>query len=199
MENVAQLGRVVLSLAVVLGLMWGLARFVKRPTGRSRNGKLLDVVSREQLTRNSSIAVVRVLDQALIVGVTDGQVSLIGEADLEAVEAQLAAASAQSKTRRSRAVPVDADSIPPVHIPADIPGADLLNKAARSARPSSTSVPPAAAPRAAATPQSAKQGSVGTPKTAQDAKSSPLSGSALSPATWRQTVESLRDLTVRTR
>ncbi|WP_172892156.1 flagellar biosynthetic protein FliO [Jatrophihabitans sp. GAS493] len=195
----AELGRVVLSLAVVLGLMWGLARFVKRPTARSRNGKLLDIVSREQLTRNSSIAVVRVLDQALIVGVTDGQVSLIGEVDLEAVEVQLAAAATQSKTKRSRAVPVDPNPVAPVYIPADIPGADLLNKAARSTAKPAAAKPVAGPAAASATHQGAKQGSVGAPKTTQDAKSSALSGSALSPATWRQTVESLRDLTVRTR
>ena len=44
------------------------------------------MLARQQLTRGSSVAVVRVADQALVLGVTDGQVTLLAETDLATVE-----------------------------------------------------------------------------------------------------------------
>ena len=78
--------RIFFSLLVVFGLMWGLARLARRPLGGRGTGPL-HVVARVQLARNSSVAVVQVVDKALVLGVTDGQVSLLGETDLEAVQA----------------------------------------------------------------------------------------------------------------
>ena len=76
--------RILFSLLVVLGLMWGLARLVRRPLGGSRSGPIT-VLGRQQLTKGASVAVVRVVDRALVVGVTDAQVTLLGEADLAAL------------------------------------------------------------------------------------------------------------------
>ena len=76
--------RIVFSLLVVLGLMWGLARLVRRPLGGSRSGPIA-VLGRQQLSKGASVAVVRVVDRAIVVGVTDAQVTLLGEADLAAV------------------------------------------------------------------------------------------------------------------
>jgi flagellar protein FliO/FliZ len=76
--------RLVFSLAVVLFLMWGLARLVRRPLG-GRGGPL-GVLARQALSRNASVAVVRVDDRALVLGVTDTHVTLLSEADLEAFE-----------------------------------------------------------------------------------------------------------------
>jgi flagellar protein FliO/FliZ len=139
MDTVAVVGRLLLSLAFVLGLMWLIAKKVKRgPGGRGRNGRLIDVLSRQQLSRTASVAVVRVMDQALIIGVTDGQVSVLGEADLAAAQASL-----------------DTPESPrPARIRAVRPPADPDRQA-------------------------------------------PLKGSVLSPGTWKQTVETLRDLTAR--
>ncbi|MBG0818494.1 flagellar biosynthetic protein FliO [Planomonospora sp. ID82291] len=77
--------RITFSLLVVLLLVWGLSKAARKPLA-GRGGGLLTVVARQQLTRNSSVAVVRVTDRALVLGVTDGQVTLLAEADLEAVE-----------------------------------------------------------------------------------------------------------------
>jgi flagellar protein FliO/FliZ len=138
MDSLATLGRVLLSLAFVLGLMWLIARKVRKGAGGGgRDGKLIEVLSRQQLSRSASVAVIRVLDQALIVGVTEGQVSVLGESDLQAAQA---GAQPSSPARTVRAV---------------------------------------------------------RPQTADDAHRGPIAGSALSPATWKQTVESLRDLTAR--
>jgi flagellar protein FliO/FliZ len=80
--------RVGLSLLLVLGLMWGAARLVRRPFAR-RGGGVLTVLARQQLSRGSAVAVLRVHDRALVLGVTDQQVTLLGETDLDAVEAEI--------------------------------------------------------------------------------------------------------------
>ncbi|MDT5037456.1 MAG: flagellar protein FliO/FliZ [Micromonosporaceae bacterium] len=77
--------RIIFSLLVVLGLMWGLARLVRRPLG-ARRGHLVDILGRHQLSRGASVAVVRVADRALVLGVTDGHVTLLTETDLETIE-----------------------------------------------------------------------------------------------------------------
>lgn len=152
MDAVALVGRLLVSLSVVLGIMWLLARRMNKG-GRLKNTRLVDVLGRQQLSRTASVAVVRVMDQALIVGITDGQVSVLGETDLAAVEKRLAEQAAGRPAPKS------------------------AGKAARS-----TTVRPAAA------------GSAN-----DEAPRKALAGSALSPDTWRQTLESLRELTVRTR
>jgi flagellar protein FliO/FliZ len=72
--------RIAFSLLVVLGLMWGLAKLARRPLA-GRGGGALDVLARQQLSRGSSVAVVRVADRALVLGVTDSGVSLLADAD----------------------------------------------------------------------------------------------------------------------
>ncbi|GAA1800970.1 hypothetical protein GCM10009682_23290 [Luedemannella flava] len=77
--------RIAFSLLVVLGLLWGIARISRRRV-TGRGATTLTVLARQQLGRNSSVAVVRVVDRAIVLGVTDAQVSLLGEADLAALE-----------------------------------------------------------------------------------------------------------------
>ncbi len=72
--------RIACSLAVVFVLLWGLARLARRPLG-GRGGGQLRVVARQQLGRGSSVAIVRVADRALVLGVTDAGVSLLADAD----------------------------------------------------------------------------------------------------------------------
>jgi flagellar protein FliO/FliZ len=76
--------RISFSLLIVFGLMWALARLVRRPLGGKRGTGALAVLSRQQLSRGAAVAVVQVHDKALILGITDQQVSLLGEADLDA-------------------------------------------------------------------------------------------------------------------
>ena len=72
--------RIGFSLLVVLGLLWVLAKVARRPLA-GRGGGAIAVLARQQLTRGSTVAVVRIGGRALILGVTDGQVTLLGEAD----------------------------------------------------------------------------------------------------------------------
>ena len=72
--------RISCSLLVVFGLLWGLARLARRPLTR-RGGGTVRVLARQQLSRGSSVAVVRVADRALVLGVSDAGVSLLADAD----------------------------------------------------------------------------------------------------------------------
>jgi len=77
--------RIGFSLLIILGMMWGLARLVRRPlTGRG-HGPLV-VLDRQQLSRGAAVTVVKVADRAMILGVTDQQVSLLGETEIEFFE-----------------------------------------------------------------------------------------------------------------
>jgi flagellar protein FliO/FliZ len=162
-----------LALCIVLGLMWGLSRFAKRrgrAGGGSRPGQVVTVVARQALSRNTTVAVVQVMDRAMILGVTDGQVTLLGDTDLAAVQERLAPTPRAITVRRPRLGSAPAAD-------KEFPG-DLADPA----DPSTDTRPTELTDQdvvAAVTPRSA------------------LSGSALSPDTWKQAVEALRERTVR--
>ena len=80
--------RIGFSLFVVLGLMWALARVVRRPLGAGRAHGQLAVLNRQQLTRGAAVTVVKVADRAMILGITEQQVSFLGEAELTDFESQ---------------------------------------------------------------------------------------------------------------
>jgi flagellar protein FliO/FliZ len=75
--------RIGFSLLVVFGLMWGLAKIARRPLSGHRGAGTLTVLNRQQLARGAAVTVVQVADKALILGVTDQQISLLGETDPE--------------------------------------------------------------------------------------------------------------------
>jgi flagellar protein FliO/FliZ len=135
--------RIGFSLLIVFGLMWVLAKVARKPLA-SRAGGALAVIGRQQLTRGASVAVVRVADRTLIVGVTEQQVTLLGE-------------TGESTLVRPAVEPVELRE--PVALPA--------------------------APAPSAVPARAERAPWST------------DGSLLSPRTWSQTVEFLRDRTVR--
>jgi flagellar protein FliO/FliZ len=110
-EQVLQVG---FSLLVVLGLMWLLARAVRRPLGAGRAHGALAVLNRQQLTRGAAVTVVRVADRAMILGVTDQQVSLLGEADITAFE--------KHAPERRDTVPVEEGELPGTHPAAEHAG-----------------------------------------------------------------------------
>ncbi|MGA5303474.1 flagellar biosynthetic protein FliO [Nucisporomicrobium flavum] len=103
--------RIGFSLLVVFGLMWGLARVARRGGLGRRGSGSLSVLNRQPLSRGSSVAVVQVADRALILGVTDSQVSLLGETELGAFTHDAHPAPAGRG-----AAPVEAgDLLPPAH------------------------------------------------------------------------------------
>ncbi|GAA2647837.1 FliO/MopB family protein [Paractinoplanes durhamensis] len=113
MELVLRIG---FSLFVVLGLMWAVARLVRRPLSARRAHGALAVLNRQQLTRNSEVAVVRVAGRAIVLGITENQVNLLGEADVADFE----------KHEHEEHVPLEPADLPVVH-PAG-PGANRLDR-----------------------------------------------------------------------
>jgi flagellar biogenesis protein FliO len=87
--TLALFARLIVSLSVVFGLMWFLARVVRRRGiggvgggGQNRRpGVQVDIVARRTLSRNASIAVVRAGNQHMVVGVTDHMITKLGDAD----------------------------------------------------------------------------------------------------------------------
>lgn len=98
MELVVQLGRVVLSLVVVLVLLWVAARALRKNQQRALHGIEVEVLARQPLAQRSSLAVVQVGDRALVLGVTESRVELLTEAPLEAVLASSRVVDAPSLT-----------------------------------------------------------------------------------------------------
>ena len=88
---IALLVRVVVSLGVVMAVMAGAAAVLRRSgvVGTASVGKRglrrrhvpLEVIARHGLSRSSSVAVVRLGERALVLGVTEHQVSLLAEID----------------------------------------------------------------------------------------------------------------------
>jgi flagellar protein FliO/FliZ len=184
MDALATLGRLGLALAFVLGALWLIARFAQRRGRTVRRSQALAVLARQSLGKNSSVAVIKVMDRAMVVGVTDQQVSLLGETDLAEVERKLEEAKAAGRTgpvkNRAALTVVDAETTPAR--PASI-GRRLL---------------PAAPQRPAVAKSGVKASAKAWSATRPAAEaSSALAGSALSPATWKQAVEAVRERTVR--
>lgn len=150
MSTVVVLGRMLLALVVVLGIMWALARWARKPLG-GKTDRVMSVLARQQLSRTSSVTVLQVMDRALVLGVTEQGIRLITETDLQELQAALDV-PAPGKRRAGRVTAAEARAAEAVTDGADAPRA------------------PAAGP---------------------------LAGSVLSPATWRQLVDSARELTVR--
>lgn len=92
-ENFLLLVRLGFSLSLVFGLMWVAARVLKGRAGALSRAKLdhLEVLERKSLGKNSSIAIVRVGDETLTVGITDSTVTLLGHAEIELTDLAAAA------------------------------------------------------------------------------------------------------------
>jgi flagellar protein FliO/FliZ len=99
--------RIGFSLLVVFGLMWGLAKVARRPLSGNRGTGTLSVLNRQQLARGAAVTIVQVADKALILGVTDQQVSLLGETDLDKFEKH------PPVVERRDSVPLEPDDVLP--------------------------------------------------------------------------------------
>jgi flagellar protein FliO/FliZ len=82
MELAGLLLRVVVSLGLVLAVLWFAAKGLRSSQRRSRAGVDVDVLTRQPLAQKSSLAVVRLGDRALVLGVTESRVELLHETAL---------------------------------------------------------------------------------------------------------------------
>ncbi|MDR7252825.1 flagellar protein FliO/FliZ [Nocardioides sp. BE266] len=168
--------RLVASLAVVVGLMLLLAKLVGKRYG-ARAGAPVQVLHRQPLSRSASVAVVTVGSRVLVLGTTDQQVSLLTEIDPEEL------ADADLDLALDIESGIETDLALETGVPADAPEAEVVDAPARTGRASLASLaslmslPPVGTHRAAA-PAPRRT----TPETGA------LSGSVLSPQTWRQAI-----------
>ena len=83
--------KILFALAVVLGLMFAagylMRRFMNHPSSGRRDGSLIQVVSTRYLGPKSSILLVDVLGKGIVLGVSNGQMTLLaGIEDSQALE-----------------------------------------------------------------------------------------------------------------
>jgi flagellar protein FliO/FliZ len=90
MPDLGSVLRVVVSLGLVLALLWAAARTLQKGRTRASGGVDVDVLARLPLAQKSSVAIVRLGDQALVLGVTESRVALLTQTPL----AELAAVPA---------------------------------------------------------------------------------------------------------
>jgi len=86
----ALLGRLVVSLAVVIGLMVAAGRFMNGRTrlGGGRKGASVEVLGRHALGRNASVTVVKAGGRGLVLGVTEKAITVLAEVDPAAFETE---------------------------------------------------------------------------------------------------------------
>jgi len=161
--------RLVFSLAVVVGLLLVTVKLGARKF-RPRKGAAVRIVHRQALSRGSAVAVVEVGGRTLVLGTTDHQVNVLAELDEgELDRADLSLVDELPDPAESPAAQViaieDGRHAQPVLLEADVPPAQPKRRAgSHAARP---------AP---------KRKRVET----RPAPAGPLTGSVLSPQTWRQ-------------
>ncbi len=88
---VGLLGQLVLAMAVVVGLMAFLAKLLRRRGmagflgGGPRRVAPIELLGRHQFGRSTSVAIVRAGGKALVLGVTEHSITLLTEADPDAL------------------------------------------------------------------------------------------------------------------
>jgi len=97
-STVAIIGRMLLALVLVLGVMWALARWARKPMGVGKGERVMTVLARQQLSRSSSVTVLKLMDRALVLGVTEQGVQLLTETELAPIE-QVLTVPAPSRRR----------------------------------------------------------------------------------------------------
>jgi len=123
-STIAIIGRMLLALVLVLGVMWALARWARKPMGVGKGERVMTVLARQQLSRSSSVAVLKLMDRALVLGVTEQGVQLLTETELAPIEQAL---SVPAVSRRRPAQPIEPDGELPAILPPALPGKSKLD------------------------------------------------------------------------
>jgi flagellar protein FliO/FliZ len=172
-DELVAVARVVTSLLVVIALTVLAARLARR-AGLRGGGHGLHVLDRVALTRDASLAVVRVSDRAVILGVTAHGVSVVTE--LPAAET---------------------DTLYPDGAGSEPGGVRVHRLPQGSGGALARLAPGPRAPRGRAPGGGVSGGGVSGAGAPGGGVSGAGTGSVLDPRTWRQGLEALRDLTAR--
>jgi flagellar biogenesis protein FliO len=197
-NTVAVIGRMLLALVLVLGVMWGLARWARKPLG-GKADRVMAVLARQQLSRSSSVTVLRVMDRALVLGVTEQGIRLITETDLLAIEDALASESPSRRawSRADAGELIRAGGTAVDSAATDSAATEGLGTEGSVAIGLATEDGPGGTEwsgSAAAGQLLTGPGSAGQRRVRQHRS---LEGSVLSAGTWRQVLNAARELTVR--
>ena len=170
MDSLILVARVGLSLAAVLGLMWWLSRRMQSSTlMRRRRRENLTVLGRQQLGKQTGVALIEASGRRLVIGYGDHGVTLLHDAG-EAPESE-----EEVEESISRDDSLDSELISLTN--AEASHASLASRAAMSAP-------------APARSTSARMADARRPR-------SPLEGSILAPDTWRKAVVAAQERTTR--
>lgn len=161
--------RLVASLAIVVGLLLVLARFGSRRF-RGATGAVVQVVHRQPLSRTSSVAVVAVGSRVLVLGTTEQQVSMLAELDPEEIDLPVEELGTEGQDV--------------LVLPAELSVAGV-SRLPQTGRASSEAGEPATAKH---------RGSHRAEGATVVGAGGPLSGSVLSPQTWKQAYKSVTAL-----
>jgi flagellar protein FliO/FliZ len=108
-----------LALVLVLGVMWALARWARKPMGIGKGERVMTVLARQQLSRSSSVTVLKLMDRALVLGVTEQGVQLLTETELAPIEQALTLPASPRPgpmpLRRRPAEPIESDGDDAAH------------------------------------------------------------------------------------
>ncbi len=172
METFLAGARVVVSLAVVLGLLWMLQRRLTRGSRRSAAGHPVTIVTKQAISPKASVVIIDVEGTRLLLGVTEHAVSVLQTADAPEPVVEFApATAAPAVTAPSGAAPAGARAF--AESLSTVTAAKFTSRKAVAAKKPSTKDPDFTAVAAF---------------TAQG----PLAGSVLSPTTWKQLGTTLR-------
>ncbi len=167
MDTVFLALRVIVSLAVVLGVLWYLQKKLsKRGVGRAA-GKAVTLIGRQAVGPKSSVAVVEVDGKRLVLGVTEHSVTVLSATELPAHPFQTTLADAQSPAVVPTVLPPNVRPITaPIPIRAVITTPEAMPAPAQELR---------------------------RPRNRPQQKSR-IAGSILSPETWRQASAAIREV-----
>lgn len=165
--------RVIVSLAVVLGLVWWFARRNRSGAKARVRPTAVTVVGRQQLGRRAGVAVVEIEGRRLVLGLTDQHVQLLAELDATPAPAE--------RTERTEIDPVELARMVGLDEPTLDDTDDTVHPADRA---------PAARPEHAPRRPAAR-----TPAVPMQRR--PLEGSILDASTWRQAVVAVQERTIR--
>lgn len=106
-STIELLARMTGSLLVIGGLLWLVQRIGRRRMGNFGRSAVaaIEITSRKQLTKSSSIALVRAGERHLLIGVSDSGVSLLAEGDdlaIEPTSADIEAGASSGSTSSAR-------------------------------------------------------------------------------------------------
>lgn len=162
--------RLVVSLAIVVGLLLLLAKFGSRKF-RGNAGAMVHVVHRQALSRTSSVSVVTVGSRVLVLGTTEQQISVLTELDPDELELE--------EVAELTLVPGldESDELAGVELTTAGTAIEPVLETAAAPAPRRTGGSHRGSHRAAPAARTVRSAEEGT---------GALAGSILSPQTWRQ-------------